>query len=171
MLFKTDIYGEIHTKEDRDRIEDLIRKNHKVNPYQYLLTEELGSVSALTDSDKRIGIRNHLYSISPRSYELGIELKIPVIGIDLWDDDVYKDDVKDSNGMAIDFKRSFLMRETYMVNTIRTFSRQGNCAVIVGDSHLRLTKTKELGDISLLQKAFRSEAQYIFHRSPNREIN
>lgn len=171
MLFKTDIYGEIHTKEDRDRIEELIRKNHKANPYQYLLTEEIGSERAMTDSDKRIGIRNHLYSISPRSYELGIELKLPVIGIDLWKDEVYKDDIKDANGMAIDFKRSFLLRETYMVNTIREFSRLGNCAVIVGDSHLRLTKTKELGDISLLQKAFRLDAQFVFHRSPNREIN
>ena len=171
MLFKTDIYGEIHTKEDRDRVEELIRKNHQKTPYQYLLTEEIGSEKAMTDSDKRIGIRNHLYSISPRSYELGIELKLPVIGIDIWEDDIYKNDVKDKDGNAIDFKLSFLLRETRMVDIIRKFSRLGNCAVIVGDSHLRLTKTKELGDISLLQKAFRLDAQYIFHRSPNREIN
>lgn len=170
MLFKTDIYGEIHSNEDRLRVEELILTAHKKYPYQYLLTEEIGKEIALNDKDKIIGINNKLYSISPRSYELAIKLKIPVIGIDTWDDEVYSKDKKDKNGMAIDFSTSFFLRESRMVSVISEYSKVGSCAVIVGDSHLRTIKTKELGGISLLQEAFGNTKGFNIFRSPVGEI-
>lgn len=161
MLFITDIYGEIHTREDRDRIESELLKKHKLVKYNFILTEEIGDNIALTNKDKLIGINNHLWGISPRSYELGIKLNLPVIGIDTWDDKVYQENLPEQ----------FLQRETRMVKVISEYSRKGNCVVLVGDSHLRTIVTKELGGVSLLHKAFGNTPGFTIHRSPYREIN
>lgn len=167
---KVDIFGEVHTVEDRDRIEALIIANHKKVKYDFILSEEIGSYRAMTEDMAKIGIQNTIYGISDRSYHLAIRLGIPVIGIDTWDDEVYKKDKKLPNGMAKDFTRSFLLRETRMVEVIKEFAVQGNCAVLVGDSHLRLTKTRELGDISLIQKELAGLKGVTIYRSPEREI-
>lgn len=160
MLFITDIFGEIHTKEDRDRIEKMILSNNHRAGYDFILTEEIGHHIALTEKDKQIGIRNHLWGISPRSYELGIKLNIPVIGIDTWEDYIYRKPLAEQ----------FVLRETRMVEVIREYSLKGSCAVIVGDTHLRTIRTNELGDVSLLHKAFYKRDGFNIIRSPNCEI-
>lgn len=167
---KVDIFGEVHTFEDRNRVEEMIIANHKKVKYDYLLSEEIGNYRAMTEDMAKIGIQNSIFGISDRSYHLGIKLGIPIIGIDTWDEDVYRKDKKLPNGMAKDFSRSFLLRETQMVKVISEFAPLGNCAVIVGDSHLRLTKVRELGDISLIQKELGNEPWVHIYRSPEREI-
>lgn len=160
MLFITDIYGEYHTKEDRSRIEELIRqRNHKVK-YDYILSEEIGSNIALTKKEMQEGITNRIWGISPRTYELGIELDIPVIGIDDWDESIYRKDLA----------TQFAYREKRMVDVITEYSRKGNCAVIVGDSHLRTIVTKELGSISPLHLEFGRTPGFDIYRSPLSEI-
>lgn len=164
------IYGEDHTTEYRETINEKIRKQHKLNPFEFLLLEELGPHVYLTEKQKEQAIKNHVYSIGPMGLQLALDLDIPVVGIDLWDDAVYLQDKYDSEGMALDFTRSFRLRENKMVITIEEWWKKGNCAVIVGDSHLRTVKTKELGPVSPLQFYFGKTPNAEIIRCPNREI-
>lgn len=161
MLFITDIYGEYHTKEDRDRIEELIRKRNKEIKYDYILSEEIGSNVALTKRDMELGIKNRIWGISSRTYKLGIELGIPVVGIDDWDDRIYK---------GTTLAQQFAEREKRMVEVISEYSWKGNCAVIVGDTHLRSIETKELGRKSPLHDSFSNHQGFTIIRSPFSEI-
>lgn len=158
-----DIFGEIHTPEERDRVEDLIRERNKKNPYAFLLSEEMGNYSCLTKSDKEHFTKK--FNGSSRSLELAIELDIPVIGIDLLEKEVYAKDTKN------DLSNSFLLRETNMVGVILYFMERGNCAVIVGDTHLRTVKTKMLGDISKIVKELGKKSNINIFRSPIKEID
>ena len=160
MLFITDIYGEYHTKEDRDRIERLIMERNKAIRYDYILSEEIGSNVALTKQEMERGIDNRIWGISPRTYKLGIKLGIPVIGIDDWEESIYKKTLAEQ----------FLLREKRMVDVINEYSRLGNCAVIVGDTHLRSIETKELGKPSKLHLEFSNHPGFTIYRSPLSEI-
>ena len=166
-----DIYGEDHTTEERYEINSEIKDNHKNKPYDYLLLEELGEHIYLNNNEIENAIKNEMYSNGPLGLELALQLNIPAIGIDLWSDDVYKDDVKDENGMAIDCSKSFLLRETKMVDTIEKYRSKGNCAVILGDAHLRESITPELGNSSLLYQKYHDDSNVNIHRSNNREID
>lgn len=163
--FIVDIFGEIHTPEERTRVEDLIRSNNKITPYAFLLSEELGPNIILTKVGKEQCIKNENYNGSPRSLELAIELDIPIVGIDLWDESVYaKDTDKDKT-------HSFSVREQNMVSVITKYMAKGNCAVIVGDTHLRTVKTKMLGDPSKIVTKFKDSKQVNIYRSPDKEID
>lgn len=158
-----DIFGEIHTPEERDRVEDLIRERHKKNPYAFLLSEEMGSYSCLTKADKEHFTKK--FNGSSRSLELAVELDIPVIGIDLLDKEVYSKDTKN------DVSNSFLLRETNMVGIILLYMTRGNCAMIVGDTHLRTIKTKMLGGPSKIVTELGKKSNINIFRSPIKEID
>lgn len=170
MKNKVWIFGEMHTKEDRDRIEEEIIELHRKVKFKYLLSEEVGSLIAKTDKEKEAGIKGRHYSISPRSYELGIRLGIPVIGIDSWADGVHDKDVT-VNGEYVDCSRSFELRETRMAKVISQYGDMGNCAVIVGDTHLRGIPTKVMGDISIIVKEHLCDPNVFVVRSPVSEVN
>lgn len=156
------IYGEDHTTAYREIINDKIRKQHKVRPFDFLLLEELGPHVYETKKEQQQAIKDRMFSIGQMGLELAIELGIPAVGVDLWDDDVFAEDKTDANGIATDFTRSFKLRENKMVLTIEEWWKKGSCAVIVGDSHLRTVATKELGP--------KSPLQYYFGKTPNAEI-
>ena len=160
-----DIYGEIHTPEERTRIENLIRSNHKTIPYDYLLSEEMGPNVIFSNVGKEQAIRNENFNGSSRSLELAIELDIPIIGIDLWDKEVYKNDT-DTNKVT-----SFKLREENMVKVIKEYKAKGNCAVIIGDTHLRRSKTKMLGDPSKIYTTFKNSKGVNIYRSLDKEID
>lgn len=166
-----DIYGEDHTTEERYKINSEIIENHKNKPYDFLLLEELGEHIYLNNKEIEDAITNEMYSNGPLGLELALKLNIPAIGIDLWSDDVYKDDIKDDNGMAIDCTRSFFLRETKMVNTIEEYRTKGNCAVILGDAHLRKSITPELGNSSLVYQKYNDDSNVTIYRSENGEID
>lgn len=170
MANQVDFYGEEHTVEERNRVEWLIIDNHHKKPYDYLLCEELGPHAWLTPKEIRKAIKDQMWSISPRGLELALKLGIPAVGIDCWDDETFKHDIKDKNGMAIDFRHSFLMRETRMVKTVQEYRKKGRLAVMLGDSHLRTIKTKELGDESLVWLTFHKDRDVTIYRSPKKEI-
>lgn len=165
------IYGEDHTTEYREVINDKINKQHKLNSFDFLLLEELGPYVYMTNKEKEQAIKNRLYSIGQMGLELAIALDIPAIGIDLWDDDVFIQDKYDKDGMAADFTRSFRLRENKMLITITEYWAKGNCAVIVGDSHLRTIRTRELGPVSQLHKHFKDLQNVTIVRCPNKEID
>jgi len=169
-MYRVDIYGEDHSTGERRHIESEIRKQHKKEPYGYLLLEELGPHSWLTEHDKKKAIRDEMYSNGPLGLELALELDIPAIGIDLWADDVFKDDVKDEKGWAVDVRRSFRLRETAMLATIRKYRKLGNVAVILGDAHIRTTGNDVVGNPSAIWTAFRNDPLVTFYRSRNKEL-
>lgn len=164
------IFGELHTPEDRTRIENEIKRFHKQAPFNQILSEELGPHSWNSKSQMETAIRNEMYSISPRTLELCIELGCKAIGIDKWDDNTYKDDKKGPDGFYTDAKRSFALREEVMCSKISRYLSSGNSAVIVGDTHLRTIETKELGLSSLIQRRFGDNPDVQIIRSPHGEI-
>lgn len=167
---QVDFFGEEHTPEERSRVEWLIIDNHRKTPYDYLLCEELGPHAWLTPKDIQKAIKDQMWSISPRGLELALKLGIPAVGIDCWDDETFKDDIKDKKGMAVDVSRSFLLRETKMVQTVQKYRKKGRLAVMLGDAHLRTIKTKELGDKSLVYLTFKDDKAITVYRSPKKEI-
>lgn len=168
---QVDFFGEEHTNSERSRVEWLIIDHHRKTPYDFLLCEELGPHVWLTPAEIKKAIEREMYSISPRGLELALKLGIPAIGIDRWDSAAFKHDIKDKNGMAIDFRQSFLLRETKMVNTVKKYRPKGRLAVMLGDTHLRTVKTKELGDESLIWLTYRNDKDVTIYRSPKKEIN
>lgn len=165
------LYGEDHTQQYRQVINGLIRKQHERKPLAYLALEELGPYSYFTKEEKIDAIKREDYSVGPQGLELAIELGIPAIGIDLWGVDIYKEDKFDSNDFAIDVTRSFKLREGNMLNVLKRYHRQGNGAAIVGDTHLRKTKTKQLGQSSPLYIHFNGLRGVEIVRCPNRELD
>jgi hypothetical protein len=170
MVTVIDIFGEIHTLEERNRIEKQILAS-KI-PYQYLLAEEIGTAKFLTKREQEIGRSEDKFQTGSLIYDLAIKLKVPLIGIDLDDDDeIYKHDIVSRTQGLISAVHSFKLRETQMVKVISEYAKKGNCAVIMGDTHLRTIVTKELGDISLIQKEFGNSPGFNIIRSPIKEIN
>jgi hypothetical protein len=170
MVTVTDIYGEIHTLEERKRIEKEILKSNV--PYQFLLAEEIGEAKFMTKRDQIEGKLKDTFHTGPMIYDLAIKLGIPLIGIDLDDrDDIYEHDIVSKSKGLISAVHSFKLRETQMVKVISEYAKKGNCVVIMGDTHLRTIVTKELGDISLIQKEFGNVSGFNIIRSPIKEIN
>ena len=167
---QVDFFGEEHTPDERSRVEWMIIDAHRKTPYDYLLCEELGPHAWLTPKEIKQAIKDQMWSISPRGLELALKLGIPAVGIDCWDDATFAHDIKDKNGMAIDFRHSFLTRETKMVKTVQRYRKKGRLAVMLGDSHLRTIKTKELGDASLVWLTFRHDKDVTIYSSPKKEI-
>lgn len=168
---KVYIFGEMHTKEERDAIEYEIRKLRSKGFIDFLLTEEIGPNKALTIPEMKRKIEVKQYSISDRSLLLGIELNIPVIGIDNWDGSTYSSDKKKPNGDYENCVYSFRIRESTMTDKIKEYRKKGNCAVIVGDSHLRGLFNPVMGGPSKIIQTFLCDPDIIIHRSPTGELN
>jgi hypothetical protein len=171
MSFKTIIFGEYHTVEDRNRIEEEILRLSKIRKINFILSEELGPHKYFSTSDLNDGIARKMYSISDRTFKLAKLLHVPAIGIDLWDKSVYRENrVDPKTGEFLDAARSFKLREKYMLKTILEYSKKGNCVVLVGDSHLRITQTTVLGEPSIITKTLYNNPDFTINRSPLREV-
>ena len=150
--YRVIIFGEMHIPEERDLVESWIRYGR----FNVLVSEECGELFAMTTRTLKRAIENKYYSISDRSYKLGLELGIPVIGCDSWDPDTFTKDKKDANGLYTNCKRSFLIREHQMEKVIKLMATgnekalERRVAVIIGDSHLREKTNKVMGERSVL---------------------
>lgn len=167
---KMDIFGETHTLAQRKRIESIIKKFHKINPYDYLLMEGAGDQVLLTKQSKEHALKEEKWSIGPRDIEFGLELDLPIIGIDVWDKKAFSVDKYTEEGYALDLTYSFGIRERRMCSVISEYLRKGRIAMIVGDTHLRTVKTKELGPASPIWERYKNDKDVVIHRSPIKEI-
>lgn len=165
------LFGEDHTKSYREIINTEIRRLHEINPFEYLILEELGPYIYLTKEKKEKGLELKRWSVGPMGLKLALELDIPAIGMDTWDKYVYAHDIFDANDYAIDITRSFKLREKKMLTTINKYYPKGNCAVIVGDSHLRTVPTTQLGEISPIYEKFKNNKDAFIIRCPHKEID
>lgn len=170
MKYNVYIFGELHTKAERDRIEKEIISLFREGKIKYLLSEEVCDNKAMTSATAKQLMKGNNHSISNRSYKLAIELSIPVIGIDNWNDSIFKKDKKDNNGNYLDCSYSFKFRELRMLSVIKEYGNLGNCAVIVGDSHLREEPNKVMGDTSILIKELKDTPNVHIYRSPIGEV-
>lgn len=164
------LYGEMHTRAARDRIERLIREAHKETPFKYLLSEEAGPYRYMSKLALEQAIKRQMYSISDRSFKLGIELGIPVIGIDNWEDSTYAQDKKWPDGRYMDCRHSFNVREHQMVRVVREFAPKGRIALIVGDSHLREKRNLVMGPPSPLYTTFITAPGFTILRAKDGEV-
>ena len=149
------LYGEYHSTGDRDRVETLIREHHAIKPFDYILSDELGSKTYSSAEALEKGIKDEMYSISDRTFKLCLELDLPGIGTDTWNKAVYRYDRHGANGEFVDCQYSFAMRETRMVEVIGKYMKKGRCAVLVGDTHLRKTGNEVVGEPSYIWETYR----------------
>lgn len=161
-MFKVDIFGERHSDEERARIVTELLSRHRVEKYDFILSEECGNVIADTKEKKLYAIDKQIFSIGPQSYNLGLQLGLPVIGIDDWSAGVDWD--------TIPIKEAFKIREKRMLEVITEYMKKGKCVVLIGDAHLRTVKTKELGDASVVTKILKNFKNIEIIRSPVGEI-
>lgn len=164
------LYGEYHSVEDRDRVEGLIREHHKLQPFDFILSEELGPHVYLTPEELTKGMENKMYGISDRTFALCLELGLPGIGIDVWNKAIHRRDRYNAAGEFTDCQYSFALRETRMVEVIGKYKKKGRCAVLVGDTHLRQTGNEVVGGPSYLWEVYRTDRKVVFVRSPLAEL-
>ena len=153
------ILGEIHSLDDRESIESVLDHCFKSKPFDFILSEEIGSHVAKTKEECEDLIKEKEYSISERTYQYGIKYGVPVVGIDLWS--VVRPNV------PID--QQCRLREARMLNCIKEFRKLGRCVVLVGDTHLRRSHTRELGKPSVINELKR-DSSVVIVRCPKPEI-
>lgn len=64
----------------------------------------------------------------------------------------------------------FKVREKCFLSVLDLYYRQGRTVLVVGDTHLRTIKTKELGQISPIVKRFANQPGVVILRTPECEI-
>lgn len=160
------IYGELHTKEERERVERLIKMDNRAAPFDFILSEEAGPNVLTTPGELKRAIKERNYAIGPGSYELALKFGIPCIGIDVWDDKIHRLDEKDLNGVYIDCSYSFGVREKRMLSVIREYGEKGRCAVLLGDSHIRTKPNRVMGPPSVIYTELHNDSSVFFVRSP-----
>lgn len=147
------ILGEIHTsKQSRAAIEQKIKEFRP----DILLHELLYDDFCHTPEDTRQRLRSCRLgsTCDPRLnkdiYQLGLELKIPLLGIDLPQGGTFRE------------------RETHMVNKIEGwFNRGFRMVVVVGDTHLRDMLLPRIPHRSLIRNQYDNNPKVTIERAPN----
>ena len=159
------LIGERHgNAKDEKLMLDLI----KVFKPDYILAEALADYKLHTTEDKKTHLskdveEHYYYEYTQHWVELSLKTNIPFIGIEYvkWDEKTYE---------GLSRVESFATREKHFLNMIKTYSRLGKVIVVVGDTHLRTIKTKELGPVSPLYETFSKDPKAIIIRSEKGEI-
>lgn len=88
-------------------------------------------------------------------YKLAYQLKVPLIGIDK------------TVQHLLPLHKKFEIRENHMIKMIKKYQNYGRIVIVViGDTHLRTIKTKELGNESKIYKIFKDKAIIIRSQYP-----
>lgn len=156
------IIGEMHDLPSARLELEIGRRMKKEIGLDYLLQENAFNYILDTPAKIRKKIKERDWMIGDVHYEMGLELNVPIIGIDL-DPDI-KDDYEINVDTPRDFSKSFFAREERMVEVYREYKTKGNCLLIVGDTHLRTIKCKQLGRASPLWEQFKDDPDTIFIR-------
>lgn len=121
------VYAEMHTPLIRDMIEDDIIEAHDNTPFDYILSEEAGDNAYFTQPELQKAINDKMYSISDRSFKLGIRLHLPVIGIDYWK----------KLPKSYSIQHIHKLRESQMTSVIKSYMPKGNLCILIGAAHIR----------------------------------
>lgn len=165
MQYPVTIFSETTDPQDRERVKQAIIRLHQQSPLAYILAIDIGSHQVQPNQTTDWQTNPSRYHHSPRTYELGQQLNIPVIGIDTWEKRVYlRDRMRD--GRVVDQVASLSLRETRMVENILKYGALGACAVIVNDINLRGLPSSTYGDTSLLIKKLLCQDNVTFCPTP-----
>lgn len=160
------IFAEVQTEEDRERVADAIRALRREGKIDLILADDIGMHSAQNPVAATKHKKDENYRISPRTYDLCLELNIPAIGIDNWEKKLYLRDIINDKGEAINQISSTTIRENKMADMINKYALLGNCAVIVEESRVRGLPSKRLGGTSVIVKKFLCDPNVKFFSSP-----
>lgn len=165
MQYPVIIFSETDDAQDRERVKQAVIRHHNHTPLDYILAIDIGSHQVQPNQTTDWQTNPARYRHSPRTYELGQQLGVPVIGIDTWEKRVYlRDRIRD--GQVVHQGASLLLRETRMVENILKYGALGHCAVIVGDVNLRGLPTEAYGETSLLVKKLLCQENVTFVPTP-----
>lgn len=156
------IFGEMHTLDCARQELALAKKMQETVGLDYLLMENAFNYVLDTPEKIKDKIRKQDWMIGDVHYNIGLELGLPIIGIDL-DPDV-KDNYEINVDTSSDFSQSFSAREKQMVKIFETYRNKGNCLLVVGDTHLRTVKTDRLGDESPLWTKYKNNKEVMIVR-------
>lgn len=160
MVNKLYIFGENHAR--LDEIESINQQIRNIKP-NYLLHELLYDDQCLTVAEMAERLKNCEVgnvcdpNLNKDIYQLGMQMRIPIIGIDL-----------KSLDRNLSIAKQFELRERNMVHLIEKYRSKGTVVVVVGDAHLRTEVSRELGPPSPIPKIF-SSANIV--RSPTAEYS
>lgn len=160
------IFAEVHDDADRTRVADAVRLLHREGKIDIILADDIGMHSAQSPVAAAKHKKDENYRISPRTYDLCLELNIPAIGIDNWEKKLYLRDVHNDKGECINQISSTTIRENKMADMINKYALLGNCAVIVEESRVRGLPSKRLGGTSVIVKKFLCDPNVKFFSSP-----
>ena len=171
-MIKCWIFGEMHTPEERDRVEKAIIELRREKKITLLLSEEIGEAEARTEKELLNLLEKEHYSISDRSIRLALDLYLPLVGIDDWNEKTFEHDKKDTEGNYTDCRYSFAVRERRMLYVIQRSLKfnKGGIAVIIGDTHLRTTGNDVVGPPSIITEVLSKRSDVEIIRSPIGEI-
>lgn len=165
------IFGEVHDEVDRTRVANAIRQLHREGKINYILADDIGMHSAQSPVVAVKHKNDNNFRTSSRTYDLCIELRIPVIGIDSWEKKLYLRDVINEKGECINQISSTTIRENKMADMINKYSLLGNCAVVVEESRIRGLPSKKLGETSIIVKKFLCDPNVKFFPTPASTLN
>lgn len=156
------VFGEIHTNSSN--VKHIADRIKEIKP-EYLLHELLYDDLCYTKATiehrlrecKEGGICDP--SLNKDIYELGKNLDIKLVGIDLDDPELSK----------LSIEEQFKKREQRMVRVIRKHMELIDnpiIVIVVGDTHLREKESKELGKPSPLMELFKNDPRVKVERAP-----
>lgn len=177
MSQKIFIFGENHIQlNEIQSYYNQIRKLHKEFKGNIILLHELLFQDFIPNKEvalKRLKDSGENKLADPRVnidiYQLLIELNIKGYGIEY-------DYLKDYNQFEwnkLSLKERFKLRENHMLKMIQLYCKTNDdkqIVIVLGDTHLRTIKTKDLGDISPIYKYFKDNPSVIITRSKFGEI-
>lgn len=165
MQYPVTIFSETEAPEDRERVKQSIVRLHNQRALDFILSIDIGSHQVQPNQTTDWQTNPARYRHSPRTYELGKQLSVPVIGIDTWEKRVYlRDRIRD--GKVVHQANSLTLRETRMAENILKYGSLGHCAVIVDDINLRGLPSEAYGETSLLIKKFLCQENVAFVPTP-----
>lgn len=159
------LLGERHLNSDD---EGLLLKLIKVFKPDYVLAEALGDYKLYTTEQKKAHLardveEHYYYEFTKHWIKLSLKTDTPFVGMEYvkWGEKSH-----DEHSLA----ESFAIRENHFLKMIKSHTRLGKVIAVVGDTHMRTIKTKQLGPISPLYAVFNKDPKAIIIRSEKGEI-
>lgn len=156
------IFGENH--QNSGNVQHIANRIRQIKP-DYILHELLYADRCFTKETIEHRLKNCKDGelcdprINKDIYKLGLDLGAKLVGIDLDDPEIAKLSMKDQ----------FHKREKHMLRLIRGHfnkDRDETVVVVVGDTHLRETETRELGDPSPIMSFAKEHPEITVERAP-----
>lgn len=156
------VMGESHGNANDEKLVFELISKYKI---QYVLVELLGDLVLLKPKDKqdalKLPIEDLYHHVATRRWvKHSLKFDAVFVGIESVDLDFENLSIKDQ----------FALREQKFITMTDEYREKGRTIVVVGDTHLRSIKTKQLGDISPMYAKYINDVDAVIIRTKDREI-